>query len=459
MRHDRLDRLDLQQPGHDTSVPRIALAIPGSERRPERPEVLNQAVSSSSDVDSCESDDSDDSDLDIDALLEDISENHSPPNGLPNDLRTHVAEGQASSGVPGSKGINAVKSQDDLDGQKDEVHGVHEVHDSGTGLLAELPKLSLGTAGRVEEGAQETFQEPKSTSSMIPDRFSSAEPVVDSMEKPLPSKSERIIVHQPQPPTPSTSIQYSRQPKLTPNLHHLPEQAKTETVHQGTPGQVLEPGPARPARPQPDDFIMSIGDLAARRAEAERLWKEQVRLEILCDILRSLSCVKADSKVFKAVTAELKQRVRLQEEARERLEVIRSNLTGAEDASHQQRLPSRSSTGLMSIERTKADMSVTALEHPVIQLEREARRLHGQLLSKIRVRAEAEAKKALAEAEKKKKDAEQWRRSAKASLEIRKKLQPCGSERDPKNGPRAHQTFDPGVRRKQCLRTCVAVHI
>lgn len=95
------ERLDLQ-PGHDTSVPRIALAIPGSER-PERPEVLNQAVSSS-DVDSCESDDSDDSDdsdLDIDALLEDISENHSPPNGLPNDLRTHVAEGQASSGVPG----------------------------------------------------------------------------------------------------------------------------------------------------------------------------------------------------------------------------------------------------------------------------------------------------------------------------------------------------------------------
>ena len=205
---------------------------------------------------------------------------------------------------------------------------------------------------------------------------------------------------------------------------------------------------------------MSVADLAARRAEAERLWKEQVRLEILCDILRSLSCVKADSKVFKAVTAELKQRLRLQEEARERLEVIRSNLTSAEDASHQQRLPSRSSTGLTySIERTKVDMSVTALEHPVIHLEREARRLHGQLLSKIRVRAEAEAKKALAEAEKKKKDAEQWRRSAKASLEIRKKLQPCGSEKDPKNGPRAHQTFDPGVRRKQCLGTHVAVHV
>ena len=458
MRHDRLDRRDLQQPGHDTSVPRIALAIPGSERRPERPEVLNQADSSSSDVDSCESDDSDDSDLDIDALLEDISENHSPPNVRLNDLR-HVAEGQAS-GAPSGNGINAVS--------QDEVYGVHD-SGSGTALLAELPKLSLAT-GHVAEGAPEAIQEVKSTTSMIPDRFQS-EPVVDS-EKPLPSKSERIIVHQPQPPTP-TSTQYSRPPKPTPNLHHPPEhpeQTKTETVHQGTPGQALEPRPARPARParperpQPDD--MSIGDLAARRAEAERLWKEQVRLEIWCDILRSLSCVKADEKVFKAVTAELKQRVRLQEEARERLEVIRSNLTGADGAS-QQRLPSKSSTGITgitgltySIERTKADMEhVTALEHPVIHLEREARRLHGQLLSKIRVRAEAEAKKAFAEAEKKKKDAEQWRRSAKASLEIRKKLQPCGSERDPKSGPRAHQTFDPGVRRKQCLGTCVAVHI
>ena len=420
-------RLDLQA---QTAVPRIALSHPSSELQ--RAQELNHTDSlSSSDVDSCESDDSD---LDIDALLDDISEHPGSPSNTSHFVRSQPSE---------AAGAVSEASKVGLKSGGDEVLGV--IDPTGTGLA--LPKLSFGTSTGSRDGEEDTKGiEPKSVEGVEGAKFGlqlhSSSLLLESIEK--SPKSD--IVHQPQPPTPCTSpstsqAQYSRsRPPIR------PEQKNTETVHQDKPHQALESGSqARPQAPP------SFDEVNARRMEAERLWKEQVRLEIFCDILRSLSCLKADSRVFKTVTAELKQRVCLQEEARERLEAIRSNLgSAASSASSEQKDAQQDASHHSHSKANESADSVAALD-PVIQLEREARQLHEELLSKIRIRAEAEAKKALAEADRKKKDIEQWRRSAKASLEIRKKLQPDSS--DPKNGqngPKPRQTFDPGVRRKGC---------
>ena len=297
---------------------------------------------------------------------------------------------------------------------------VDEAADNETDLLAPLPKLSLGGAGSDLIESQFTPQQEGKPNSEISsaDLSTSSKIVVKSMER--LSKwdcSDCTVVHQPQPPSVDKKLKArSTQSSLDPEAHG---------VYQGRPGEVRErPEPqGTPSLPSPSSlpFAPSVHE-STYRAEAENLWKEQIRLEISCDILRCLHCVKArDSRAFKTATTELMQRVRLQEEARSRLAEIRSKLM---DRGY------TGNAGYTEEACVKLDQASRSSDQPLIFLEREARRLHEELLLKLRLRAEAEAKKALSEAERKQKDAEQRRRAAKASLAIRKNL-----SSDPKNGP------------------------
>lgn len=294
-----------------------------------------------------------------------------------------------------------------------------EAADSETDVLAPLPKLSLGGTGSDLMESQVTPQQEGKPNSEISsaDLSTSSKIVVESMEKLSKRDCSDTIVHQPQPP----SVDKKAKARSTPS--NLDPEAQSG-VYQGRPGEVGEMPETQgtPSLPSPSSlpFAPSVHE-STYRAEAENLWKEQIRLEISCDILRCLHCVKArDSRVFKTATAELMQRVRLQEEARNRLAEIRSKLM---DRGY------TGNAGYTEEACVKLDQASKSSDKPHIFLEREARRLHEELLLKLRLRAEAEAKKALLEAERKQKDAEQRRRAAKASLAIRKNLS------DPKNGP------------------------
>jgi len=336
-------------------------------------DVKPQDKDSESDVDSCESDASD--------ALDDILE-HALSSKISNEVEEHDSNLFAD-----------------------------EAADSETDLLAPLPKLSLGGTGSDLIESQVTPQQGKPNSEISSAHLSTSsktvvKTVVESMEK-------LIVVHQPQPPSVDKKPTRSTQSNLDPEAQ--------SGVYQGRPGEVGErPEPqGTPSLPSPSSlpFAPSVHE-STYRAEAENLWKEQIRLEISCDILRCLHCVKArDGRVFKTATTELMQRVRLQEEARNRLAEIRSKLMD------------RGYTGNAGYtQEACVKLDQASSDKPHIFLEREARRLHEELLLKLRLRAEAEAKKALAEAERKQKDAEQRRRAAKASLAIRKNLS------DPKKG-------------------------
>ena len=146
------------------------------------------------------------------------------------------------------------------------------------------------------------------------------------------------------------------------------------------------------------------------------------------------------------MVAELQQRVRLQENVSERVDEISKDLVGDEAT---QKSPYgveylRKKSSLES--QLKQSRSPLEEEFFAIQLERVARKLHGQLLSKIRFQAKAEAKKAQAEAEARRAATEDLRRAAKASLEMRKNLP---NSHSPKIGfPKATRAFDPPLRKK-----------
>ena len=194
----------------------------------------------------------------------------------------------------------------------------------------------------------------------------------------LSSERMPLVVHQPQPP-----IQKPL-PLTTAAPADLPEAKKLED---------LEPPSSELSELRK---LPLLDEIQRRRAEAERLWQEQLNLEISCDIFRSLNSVKSDA--FKEQVAELQQRVRLQRSCQKRLEEFRDTQT----------------------QRPEEELTVERL-----QLEREGRRLHEELLSKIRVNAKDEAKMALAEEARKKAELEGWRKAAKASLEIRRNLKPA----------------------------------
>ncbi|CAJ1458733.1 unnamed protein product [Effrenium voratum] len=145
--------------------------------------------------------------------------------------------------------------------------------------------------------------------------------------------------------------------------------------------------------------------------KAESLWQEQIRLDISCEVLRALSCVKAKPEVFNAAEAELRQRVRLQEAAQREAAELRAQAEGASVETLLHQLGMELEPGREGELRAR--------------LQREARLLHGRLLADIAARAKAEAKARLAEEAARRSDAERWRRTAKASLEIRKHLHPA----------------------------------
>ena len=217
-----------------------------------------------------------------------------------------------------------------------------------------------------------------------------------SSSTPIPSVNVRaatapLVVHQPEPPP--TSIL-----KIQPAAPAAP----------AAPVEQIEPPSGELGLPS------LLDEIQQSRAEAERLWQEQLSLEISCDIFRSLNSVKSDA--FKEQVAELQQRVCLQRSCQKRLTEFRTEFRGRQPPEE------------LTVER--------------LQLEREARRLHEELLLKIRVKAKDEAKMALAEEARKKAELEEWRKAAKASLEIRRNLKP-----DLKPAPKTvHPGFHPKSR-------------
>ena len=267
----------------------------------------------------------------------------------------------------------------------------------------------------------------------------------------LDKVSERIIVHQPLSALPSAGAKFMRPDKIK----QAEEPAVCErrsTGQVGQPSDLRDDGNcddhSRPLGSVPFERTSPIRDLQELRicaAEAERLWQEQTSLEVSCDILQALTCIKAKSHSFHAIVAELQERVRLQEHAARKLDEICQELSRS-DAMQQspyrnklieerqlQKELQNEPMKQQEAEATLADREQMWL----VQLEREARKLREQLMSKIRLQAKARAPKVLAEAEARRAAAEQLRRSAKASLEIRKSLQlPSEAKAEVRKGPK-----------------------
>eukprot|EP00438_Fugacium_kawagutii_P017165 Skav200460 [mRNA] locus=scaffold4319:43647:53613:+ [translate_table: standard] len=355
-----------------------------------------------------QSSDASSDDLDIDALLVDLS------HGLP------PSECASRPSRPSSESPVAV-----------EVKSSEELFTDTWPAGAPLPSVRLAGSliGDFENENPEQQQLSHSEGSILPQKLLQFKGHKDK------KNNAKDIVHQPQPP----SIQHARPSAPFPEDKTGTEEGLREIREQKGEGKPMET--RRGERPREseqrteDEFAESLamsplspkwGELNARRAEAERLWKQQIVLQTHCDILRSISCVKR-SAAFAAVTAELKHRVCLQSEITERLDSIRSFLSSAKEPGKEGKEDQKERQKERSGEVSR---SGEISQQKCFQLDREARRLHAELLSKIRLRAEAEAKTALAEAKRKAQNSQQWRTSAKASLEMRKRH--WGSTPEPK---------------------------
>ncbi|CAE7436863.1 unnamed protein product [Symbiodinium natans] len=260
---------------------------------------------------------------------------------------------------------------------------------------------------------------------------------VERLERAIRSRSTSpapLVIHQPQ--LPRTHSQ-ARTPDASPTRRSQAN-VDAETVEEAKPELIAkEPVPAPvPESTAPESESELLKRLEKANSAAEDLWQEQHRLEISCEVARSLGCVKAEAEIFLAQVAELRCRAELHSAAQERLGQLRAAAKAVaapakpEDLEELEGMLSKAQSSPEALRCMALDLRTRCRQKEAIlrvKMEHEARRLRGQIFASIAARAKAEARLAQALAANKSAEAQHWRRTAKASLEMRRRLQDGGS--------------------------------
>ncbi|CAE7637457.1 unnamed protein product [Symbiodinium sp. CCMP2592] len=310
---------------------------------------------------------------------------------------------------------------------------VSEVETQPT-LHSAMP-VEKGSAVVGEATAAPSVEEPiRAARDGSPARGSVAQEI-HRLEQVIRSRSTspaQMVVHQPRLPSVQTQ---ACTPDASPTRRSQARTPDASPTRRAQEERAVPEDRKVPEQP-PDSAQERLTRIEKANAEAEDLWQEQLSVEISCEVARNLGSLKAQPEIFMAQVAELRLRSNLHKAASERYAELLATARAAasspvspakpadledleESLSKAQRCPE-------ALRQMASDLRTRCREKEAIlrvKLDHDTRQLRSQIFASIAARAKAEARLAQARAASKSAEAQQFRRAAEASLEMRRHLQ------------------------------------